>query len=155
VKAPLYLKWEWSNMLRKLCPRHQGKFACTCGMGHLYRFVEPAILLLLSRKGEAHGYELANDLPQYAMTDAEIETAALYRTLRALEQNGNVTSRWYTGKAGPARRVYRLTAKGREHLRGWVAVLGHMSNSMNNFLRAARASKPGVRGRAKSGPRTR
>jgi hypothetical protein len=63
-------------------------------MGLLYRFVEPVILLLLLQKGEAHGYELANELPRYALTDAEVETAALYRTLRTLEHNGNVTSRW-------------------------------------------------------------
>jgi hypothetical protein len=30
------------------------------------RFVEPAILLLLRRKGQVHGYELANELPLYA-----------------------------------------------------------------------------------------
>jgi PadR family transcriptional regulator len=142
-------------MRRQPCPRHQGKFACTCGMGHLYRFVEPAILLLLSRKGEAHGYELANALPQYALTDAQVEAAALYRTLRTLEQNGNVTSRWDTGNTGPARRVYKLTAEGEEHLREWVAVLSHMSNSMNHFLRAARTQKSGVRSRTKREPRVR
>ncbi len=142
-------------MSRTPCPRHHGKFACTCGMGHLYRFVEPAILLLLRRKGEAHGYELANDLPQYALTDAEVETAALYRTLRTLEQNGNVTSRWDTGNSGPARRVYRLTPDGEEHLREWVAVLAHMSDSMTNFLRAARNARTVVRGRPTREPRVR
>lgn len=129
-------------MLRQPCPRHEGKFACTCGMGHLYRFVEPVILLLLLQKGEAHGYELASELPKYAITDAEVEVAALYRTLRTLEQNRNVTSRWDTGNGGPARRLYRLTDEGQEHLREWVAVLGHMSNSMTRFLKAARSAKP-------------
>jgi len=127
--------------LREPCPRHKGKFACTCGMGHLYRFVEPAILLLLLQKGEAHGYELSNELPKYALTDAEVEVAALYRTLRTLEQNGNVTSRWDTSKNGPAKRLYRLTDEGREHLREWVAVLSHMSDSMSRFLKAARSAK--------------
>ena len=128
-------------MPRQPCPRHEGKFACTCGMGHLYRFVEPVILLLLLQKGEAHGYELANELPKYALTDAEVETAALYRTLRTLEQNGNVTSRWDTSSNGPARRAYRLTDEGEEHMHEWVAVLGHMSNSMTRFLKAARSAK--------------
>jgi len=129
-------------MPRQPCPRHQGKFACTCGMGHLYRFVEPVILLLLLQKGEAHGYELANELPKYALTDAEVEVAALYRTLRTLEQNRNVTSRWDTGSGGPARRLYRLTDEGEEHLREWVAVLDHMAHSMTRFLKAARSTKP-------------
>jgi PadR family transcriptional regulator, regulatory protein PadR len=129
-------------MPRQPCPRHEGKFACTCGMGHLYRFVEPVILLLLLQRGEAHGYELANELPKYALTDTEVEAAALYRTLRTLEQNGNVTSRWDTSSSGPARRLYRLTDEGEEHLCEWVAVLGHMSNSMTRFLKAARSVKP-------------
>ena len=129
-------------MPRQPCPRHQGKFACTCGMGHLYRFVEPVILLLLLEKGEAHGYELGTELPKYALTDTEVEVAALYRTLRTLEENGNVTSRWDTRSGGPARRLYRLTVDGEEHLREWVAVLDHMSSSMKRFLKAARSAKP-------------
>ncbi len=114
-------------------------------MGNLYRFVEPVILLLLHRKGEAHGYELASDLPQYALTDAEVEAAALYRTLRTLEQNGNVTSRWLTGSSGPARRVYRLTPAGEEHLREWVTVLARMSQSMGNFMKAAKRNRTVIR----------
>ncbi|MBZ5657406.1 MAG: helix-turn-helix transcriptional regulator [Acidobacteriia bacterium] len=121
----------------------------------MYRFVEPSILLLLSRNGEAHGYELASELSQYALTDAEVEAAALYRTLRTLEQNGHVTSRWHTGSTGPARRVYKLTAEGKEHLREWVAVLTHMSNSMTHFLRAARNHKPAARTSVKREPRVR
>jgi len=38
----------------------------------------------------------------YVLTDAEVERAALYRTLRNLERNGNVTSEWMTkGGARP------------------------------------------------------
>jgi DNA-binding PadR family transcriptional regulator len=85
-------------------------------MGNLYRFVEPVVLLLLKRKGRSYGYDLSADLQQHALTDAEIERGALYRTLRQLERNGNVKSAWDTEKAGPARRVYRLTAKGEQHL---------------------------------------
>lgn len=51
-------------------------------MGNLYRFVEPVVLLLLKRKGRSYGYDLSGDLEEYALTDAEIERAALYRTLR-------------------------------------------------------------------------
>jgi DNA-binding PadR family transcriptional regulator len=68
-------------------------------MGNLYRFVEPVVLLLLKKKGRSYGYDLSGDLQGRALTDAEIERAALYRTLRQLEMNGNVarmgdSSRW-------------------------------------------------------------
>lgn len=122
------------------CPRHGSKHPCTCGMGHLYRFVEPVILLLLKQKREAHGYELAGEIAEYALTDAQIETAALYRTLRALENNGYVVSKWNVNGSGPARRTYNLSSSGVEHLNDWIVILDQMSKSMAGFIRRARAT---------------
>jgi DNA-binding PadR family transcriptional regulator len=107
-------------------------------MGNLYRFVEPVVLLMLKKKGRSYGYDLSNDLPDHALTDAEIERAALYRTLRQLETNGNVVSEWDTDQSGPARRIYRLTAQGHKHLNEWAAVLDHVSKSMARFVKDAR-----------------
>lgn len=104
-------------------------------MGNLYRFVEPVVLLLLKQKGQSYGYDLSTEIAKHALTDAEIERAALYRTLRNLEQNGNVTSEWDTDDSGPARRVYRLTAQGEAHLDEWAVVLEHMSKSMSRFVK--------------------
>ncbi|MDE3148026.1 MAG: helix-turn-helix transcriptional regulator [Acidobacteriota bacterium] len=109
-------------------------------MGNLYRFVEPVVLLLLKKKGRSYGYDLAADLQAHALTDAEIEKGALYRTLRQLELNGNVKSEWETEGAGPARRVYKLTRQGQRHLEEWAAVLEHLSNSMSRFVRDAQES---------------
>ena len=103
-------------------------------MGNIYRFVEPVVLLVLKKKGRSYGYDLGNELEGYAITDAEIERAALYRTLRNLEKNGNVVSEWHTEK-GPARRVYKLTRKGEHHLTEWATVLDHVSKSMAKFVR--------------------
>jgi DNA-binding PadR family transcriptional regulator len=111
---------------------------CTCAMGNLYRFVEPVVLLLLKTKGRSYGYDLSSELPGHALTDAEIERAALYRTLRQLERNGHVVSEWKTDRSGPARRVYRLTAKGERHLDEWAEVLDHVSRSMARFVKQAR-----------------
>jgi PadR family transcriptional regulator, regulatory protein PadR len=119
-------------------------------MGNLYRFVEPVVLLLLKKKGRSYGYDLSGDLLEHALTDAEIERAALYRTLRRLEVSGNVVSFWETEKAGPARRVYRLTAKGRHHLEEWATVLDHVSKSMTRFVRETRRTS----GRASKANRT-
>jgi len=72
---------------RRACPKHGKDYPCTCAMGNLYRFVEPVVLLLLKKKGRSYGYDLSNDFQHHALTDAEIERAALYRTLRKLEAN--------------------------------------------------------------------
>jgi len=124
-------------MARRLCRRHGREHPCTCAMGNLYRFVEPVVLLLLKKKGRSYGYDLSGDLEEHALTDAAIERAALYRTLRQLERNGNVASAWQTDQNGPARRVYRLTAKGERHLVEWATVLDHVSRSMARFVRDA------------------
>jgi DNA-binding PadR family transcriptional regulator len=108
-------------------------------MGNLYRFVEPVLLFLLKKKGRSHGYELAGELRQHAFTDAEIEVAALYKTLRQLEENDCVVSEWVAQATGPARRVYALTSRGEQHLDEWVAVLGQISKAMARFVRAAQA----------------
>lgn len=122
-------------MPRGECPRHGPGRACTCAMGNVYRFVEPVVLYLLKERGPSHGYELSGALQEHALTDAEIERAALYRTLRALEANGHVTSQWDTRSSGPARHVYSITKSGEEHLREWRAVLDTLSRSMARFVK--------------------
>ncbi|MFN7994514.1 MAG: PadR family transcriptional regulator [Bryobacteraceae bacterium] len=141
-------------MPRRACPRHGNETPCTCAMGNLYRFVEPVLLFLLKKKGRSYGYELASELRAYALTDAEVEIAALYKTLRQLEKNGCVTSRWDVEGSGPARRVYSLTAWGEEHLGEWIAVLGHMSKAMSRFVRAAQVASE-TAGQNRSGKRAR
>ena len=125
-------------MARKICLRHGREYPCSCAMGNLYRFVEPVVLFLLKTKGQSYGYDLANELKAHALTDAEIEVAALYRTLRQLEKNGNVTSEWDVDGRGPARRIYKLTSKGERHFEEWTVVLEHLSKSMTRFVRDAR-----------------
>ncbi len=126
-------------MPRNRCGRH-GNSPCSCGMGNIYRFVEPVVLFLLKTKGHAHGYELARDMKDCSLTDAAIDLGGLYRVLQRLEVEALVASEWDTSGSGPARRVYSITSAGEYRLREWVAVIGNMSRSMDAFLRRARAS---------------
>jgi PadR family transcriptional regulator PadR len=108
-------------------------------MGHLYRFVEPVLLLVLKEKGRSYGYDLMGSLAEHAFTDGEIEKAILYRTLRRLEQNGYIVSDWDTAEPGPARRVYKLTRDGERHLEEWAQVLAKVAGSMTRFVRKVSA----------------
>lgn len=125
--------------LKDRCSRHD--YPCTCAMGHLYRFVEPVLLLILRDKGRAYGYDVLGSLAEHAFTDGEIEKAVLYRTLRRLENNGYITSDWDTDEPGPARRVYTLTKEGQAHLREWGQVLTKVAASMTRFVRRVAADK--------------
>src|ERR1700739_163856 len=114
--------------------RPQHLYPCPCAMGHLSRFVEPVVLLLLKKKGHSYGYDLLSSLSEYAFTDAEIERAALYRTLRRLQQNGYVSSNWETDRGGPARRIYALTPGGERHLREWAQGLTKAAGPLGRFI---------------------
>jgi DNA-binding PadR family transcriptional regulator len=108
---------------------------CTCAMGNVSRFIEPVVLRILREKKGSYGYEIADCLAQYALTDATIEGAALYRTLRALEANRYVSSKWEAG-SGPARRKYALTRRGMAHLREWTHLLETLGAAMIEFARS-------------------
>jgi len=70
-------------------------------------------ILVMVAEGPVHGYEILTRLREMGMP---LNPGTLYRTLRALESEGLVESHWVMG-GGPPRRLYRLTARGWNHLR--------------------------------------
>jgi poly-beta-hydroxybutyrate-responsive repressor len=96
------------------------------------RFSEPVLLLLL-RERPAHGYELLEALPELT-GEARVDMGNLYRALRALEEDGLVTSQWEVGEPGPAKRTYELTAAGRRLLDEWAAALRRSRDRIDTFL---------------------
>jgi DNA-binding PadR family transcriptional regulator len=111
-------------------------------MGNVSRFIEPVVLRILKEKKRSYGYEIAESLAQYALTDATIESAALYRQLRTLEANGFVTSTWEVGD-GPARRIYSLTPSGLVHLRQWATLLESIGKAMIEFSQSMEDEEAG------------
>lgn len=99
------------------------------------------MLYLLKRNGPTYGYELGRALNEHALTDAEIDRGALYRTLQRLETMGNVTSAWDATGSGPARHIYKITKSGEQHLEEWAIVLGQLGQSMKNFVDDVRRLK--------------
>lgn len=88
----------------------------------------------MTHSGPAYGYELGGNLQNHALTDAEIDRGALYRTLQRLETMGHVTSDWDTSGTGPARHIYSITQSGKDHLREWAVVLDNLAQSMTAFV---------------------
>lgn len=92
-----------------------------------------AWLLLLLRGGATYGYELRRELDLHRV---DVDSAVLYRTLRRLEREGRVQSRWMRSAAGPRRRFYRLTAKGRSTLDEVAGVIVVARDAHDAFLQS-------------------
>ena len=75
------------------------------------RFGEPALCSSLLADRPTHGYELLELLPELSGDD-RVDVGNLYRTLRALEDEGIVASEWSADLPGPTKRTYTLTDDG-------------------------------------------
>ena len=96
------------------------------------RFTEPALLLLL-RERPAHGYDLLVRLPELT-GEQRVEMGNLYRLLRALEEEGLVSSEWDDDSPGPAKRRYAITPEGVQLLDQWVEALRSSKQRTERFL---------------------
>ncbi len=94
-----------------------------------------AWLLLLLRLEPTHGYALHTNLRARGL---DAEPGVVYRTLRRLEDQGLVASRWTQAPRGPDRRVYSLTHSGRHELDEVAGLLTRTRNAESAFLQAYR-----------------
>jgi poly-beta-hydroxybutyrate-responsive repressor len=58
----------------------------------------------------------------------------LYRTLRQMENNGLMRSKWETSKGGAARRVYSITDAGETCLDFWAESLEQCQKEIDAFF---------------------
>jgi DNA-binding PadR family transcriptional regulator len=105
-----------------------------------------AWLLLLLRAEPSYGYELRRKLGARGL---EIEPGTLYRSLRELERDGLITSRWMDPAAGPRARVYTITPNGERNLAVLAAAIETARDTHAEFLAAYAQA---VHGRKPAGP---
>ncbi len=88
--------------------------------------------LLLLRTQPGHGYDVSAALARRGLP--EPDRAALYRLLRALEDDGLLRSTWHPGQVGPDRRVYRVTTKGTRQLRRDAEAMAAIRGDLGTFI---------------------
>jgi len=93
-------------------------------------WLTPLVLLLL-RQWSSYGYELMERLTTFGWQ--LMNPGTFYRMLRQLEQEGLVTSKWETTQAGPARRMYAITAAGEAYLTLWANSLEQYQKLLTTF----------------------
>jgi PadR family transcriptional regulator PadR len=104
------------------------------GMGRVRRFLEPCLLLLL-RRGEAHGYKLVSELEKFGFDPQSLDPSLVYRALRDMENMAWISARTGEDSQGPPRRVYKLAPEGETHLDTWVQNLRRTRDEINRLLR--------------------
>lgn len=68
-------------------------------------------VLAVLAEGEAHGYAISQRLSGAGI--GSIKGGTLYPLLSRLEADGQVTASWRQGEAGPGRKVFAITPRGR------------------------------------------
>lgn len=101
-------------------------------LGGRYRWMEPFVLVLLAG-GPAHGYAVTAQLEDMGITSGPVDIGQVYRTLRDLEREGQVTSSWSAEPVGPQRRDYELTDAGYAAIDAWAAVMKERSRLVGEF----------------------
>ncbi len=118
---------------------------CRCDGGQPKNFLRPCLLLLLAEL-PAHGYELIERLKPFGFAR---DPGGLYRTLRSMERDGLVLSRWESSAAGPDRCRYELSPRGGDWLDAWAVTLDASRRTLETFQHRYAAvvapSNPAVR----------
>lgn len=106
---------------------------CQCNGGQPKNFLQPCLLLLLFQQ-PSHGYDLLDRLTQSRLSIGAPDPAAVYRTLRQMEHDGLVISRWDPSKHGPRRRTYELSSEGEDLLHTWAHSIRQNREVLTRFL---------------------
>lgn len=88
-------------------------------------------LLLRLDFGATYGYDLRREFDARGLS---VDPAVMYRMLRKLEADKWVQSRWMSAAAGPRRRFYRLTTRGRRNLDEIAALIATIRDLHDAYL---------------------
>ena len=84
--------------------------------------VEPAALAALLY-ADGYGSDMRKTILERTGGEVDVDVGGLYRSLRRLEDEGAVVSRWCDEESGPRRREYELTQLGVELAEQWLEAL--------------------------------
>jgi poly-beta-hydroxybutyrate-responsive repressor len=94
-------------------------------------YLRPCLLLLIA-EDPSYGYDLLVRLGELGLR--HVDPGMLYRSLRAMEQEGLVRSSWQGSEIGPPRRTYQLSDEGQDWLHAWAGSLREISRIIGLFL---------------------
>jgi len=109
---------------------------CACKGDFLERFVQPVILMFLSRES-LHGFSILKKLEKDTVANAsDVDPTGLYRTLKKMEKAGLLASIWDMETGPQPRRIYQITPAGRQCLATWEKTLREYAETIGSLSRA-------------------
>jgi PadR family transcriptional regulator, regulatory protein PadR len=75
------------------------------------------LILRMVAHGPIHGYAIAQRLQQISREALQIQQGSLYPALHRLEYKKLLAAEWAESESGRKAKFYKLTAKGRAHLK--------------------------------------
>src|ERR1700694_2465166 len=95
------------------------------------------LILQIVGLGPIHGYAIAQRVQQISRDVLQVRQGSLYPALHRLENRGLLAAAWRGSGTGRAAKFYRLTPKGRTHLKEETANWARLSEAIRLILRTA------------------
>jgi len=106
---------------------------CSCSGKSLARLLQPALMSVLASE-PLHGYLIAQRLRKLTMFEkSPPDYTGIYRLLNTMEAQGLVKGEWDTGEAGPAKRRYAITSRGRACMATWLKTLREYRRAIDDL----------------------
>ena len=95
------------------------------------------VILQVVAAGPVHGYALAHRIRLISRDLLQIQQGSLYQALHRLENRGFLAAEWKESETGRDAKFYRLTPKGRAHLKAETADWARLSEAIALILKTA------------------
>lgn len=92
------------------------------------------ILQTLARRGEAHGFEIAESIQRQSVDVLQVEEGSLYPALQRMLIKGWLVGEWGRTAENRRARYYRLTTDGERHLEREISSYRRVAHAIAQIL---------------------
>jgi PadR family transcriptional regulator len=92
------------------------------------------LILKVVMLGPIHGYAIAQRIQQISRDILQVQQGSLYPALHRLENRGLLAAEWKESETGREAKFYRLTPRGRTHLKSETANWEQLSKAIGLIL---------------------
>ena len=132
--------WLTSNtltfyMYRRICRCDRCLNAMNSDRSDLPQGTLDLLILRVVALGPIHGYAIAQRIQQISRDVLQVQQGSLYPALHRLENRSLLAAEWKASETGRDAKFYRLTAKGRAHLKAQTENWERLSEAIRLILR--------------------